>query len=103
MPHTVQVAVDGAAFHFDKLYTYLVPERLAGRVYPGSMVLVPFGRGSRARMAVVLACAGLVWVLTGIAGETAAVGMCALVLLAGSAGLYSWLRTGGVKRFRELI
>ncbi len=56
MPHTVQAAVDGAAFHFDKLYTYLVPERLAGRVFPGSMVLVPFGRGSRARMAVVLAC-----------------------------------------------
>ncbi len=56
MPHTVQVAVDGAAFHFDKLYTYLVPGRLAGRVFPGSMVLVPFGRGSRARMAVVLAC-----------------------------------------------
>ncbi len=56
MPQTVQVAVDGAAFHFDKLYTYLVPERLAGRVFPGSIVLVPFGRGSRARMAVVLAC-----------------------------------------------
>lgn len=56
MPQTVQVAVDGAAFHFDKLYTYLVPPRLEGHVYPGSMVLVPFGRGSRARMGVVLGC-----------------------------------------------
>lgn len=57
MPQTVQVAVDGAAFHFDKLYTYRVPPRLEGRIYPGSMVLVPFGRGSRPRMAVVLSCA----------------------------------------------
>lgn len=40
-----QVAVDNATIHFDKLYSYRVPETLAGRVWPGSMVLVPFGRG----------------------------------------------------------
>lgn len=54
-------------------------------------------------MITALACAGLVWALTGTIGEAAALGVCALVLLAGSAGLYGWLHTGGVKRFRELV
>lgn len=52
---TVQVAVDNATFHFDKLYTYRLPPQLEGQVFEGSMVLVPFGRGNRPRMAVVLA------------------------------------------------
>lgn len=49
-----QVAVDNATIHFDKLYSYRVPETLNGRVWAGSMVLVPFGRGDKPRMAVVL-------------------------------------------------
>lgn len=49
-----QVAVDNATIHFDKLYSYRIPEPLTGRVWPGSMVLVPFGRGDKPRMAVVL-------------------------------------------------
>lgn len=54
MAEHVQVAVNNATFHFDKLYTYRVPERLQSSVYPGTMVLVPFGRGTAARMGVVL-------------------------------------------------
>ena len=46
MPLVAQVAVSGATIHFDKLYSYLVPQSLAQRVHTGSMVLVPFGRGS---------------------------------------------------------
>lgn len=49
-----QVAVDNATIHFDKLYSYRIPDSLAGCVWPGSMVLVPFGRGDKPRMAVVL-------------------------------------------------
>lgn len=49
-----QVVVDNATIHFDKLYSYRVPDYLEGRVWPGSMVLVPFGRGDKPRMAVVL-------------------------------------------------
>lgn len=49
-----QVAVDNATIHFDKLYSYQIPERLSTVVWPGSMVLVPFGRGDKPRMAVVL-------------------------------------------------
>ena len=49
-----QAAVNDANIHFDRLYSYCVPPRLAGGLWPGSMVLVPFGRGNKPRMAVVL-------------------------------------------------
>lgn len=51
---TAKVAVDRATFQFDKLYSYTVPEELTTYVQVGSMVLVPFGNGNHARMAVVL-------------------------------------------------
>ncbi len=54
MPRAAKVAVSDATIHYDKLYTYRVPAALEGRVFAGSMVLVPFGRGNRPRMAVVL-------------------------------------------------
>ncbi len=56
MPKTVGVAVSNATFHFDKLYTYAVLPEHQDIVRLGSMVLVPFGKGSRARMGVVLVC-----------------------------------------------
>ena len=56
MPKTVGVAVSNATFHFDKLYTYAVMPDQQNAVKLGSMVLVPFGRGSRVLMGVVLAC-----------------------------------------------
>lgn len=56
MPKTVGVAVSNATFHFDKLYTYAVMPDQQNEIRLGSMVLVPFGKGSRARMGVVLAC-----------------------------------------------
>ena len=49
-----QVAVDNETIHFDKLYSYRIPDSLTACVWPGSMVLVPFGRGDKPRMAVVL-------------------------------------------------
>lgn len=48
------VAVDNAAFAFDKLYSYAVPDELAPFAQIGARVLVPFGRGAP-RMGVVLA------------------------------------------------
>ena len=56
MPKTVGAGGSNATFHFDKLYTYAVMPDQQDTVRLGSMVLVPFGRGSRARMGVVLAC-----------------------------------------------
>lgn len=49
MPATVaQIAVDQAAFHFDRLYSYRLTEE-AGGVRRGCRVLVPFGGGNRTR------------------------------------------------------
>ena len=53
MCRTADIAVDGAAYSFDKLYSYLVPEGLVAE--PGQRVRVPFGRGDRKRLGLVLA------------------------------------------------
>ena len=39
------VAVENVAYHFDILYTYLIPENLIGKVTKGARVIVPFGIG----------------------------------------------------------
>ncbi len=53
MPAGVKVAVDNAAFAFDKLYSYSVPPDLASFARVGARALVPFGKGAP-RMGVVL-------------------------------------------------
>ncbi len=53
LPHVVKVAVEQASFHFDKLYSYTVPES-CWPVYRGCRVVVPFGGGNRKRQAVVM-------------------------------------------------
>ncbi len=53
MPYCAQVAVDNAAFKFDRLYSYTVPDVLSRTVRVGSRVLVPFGAAAP-RMGVVL-------------------------------------------------
>ena len=45
LPRVVKVAVDQASFHFDKLYSYVVPDNL-GPVERGCRVTVPFGGGN---------------------------------------------------------
>ena len=50
-----QVAVEGAVYHFDKLFTYQVPQSLAEKVRPGVRVMAPFGAGNRERVAMVFA------------------------------------------------
>lgn len=51
---TVSVALDNTAYHFDKLYDYVVPEELRGGALPGVRVLVPFGKGNAKRQGVIL-------------------------------------------------
>lgn len=41
------VAVQGTSYHFDKLFTYLVPDSLRDTVQTGCRVLVPFGSGNK--------------------------------------------------------
>ncbi|MBQ2265988.1 MAG: hypothetical protein II342_01165, partial [Clostridia bacterium] len=41
---TVKVALSGATYAFDKLYSYAVPPKM--QLSRGQRVLVPFGRGN---------------------------------------------------------
>lgn len=50
----VKVAVDNAAFKFDKLYTYGVPPELESRAEVGARVAVPFGKGDKKRVGIIL-------------------------------------------------
>lgn len=45
MPWQAEVAISDATLYYDKLYTYEIPASLQGRVFVGSMVLIPFGQG----------------------------------------------------------
>ncbi len=57
-PLLVQVAVENAVYHFDKLFTYEVPPHLQEPVKPGVRVAVPFGSGNRERVGVVFSLDG---------------------------------------------
>ncbi|MBQ3928588.1 MAG: primosomal protein N' [Clostridia bacterium] len=43
---TAGVAVENTAFHFDKLYDYVIPEPMLPYARPGCRVMVSFGKGS---------------------------------------------------------
>ena len=53
-----QVAVENTVYHFDKLFTYLVPESLREKAVPGVRVTVPFGAGNRERVGMVFTLGG---------------------------------------------
>ena len=48
-----KVAVEHAAYSFDREFDYLVPDRLRTEIAAGKRVFVPFGRGDRRRMGIV--------------------------------------------------
>lgn len=43
---TAQIALDGAAFAFDRLYSYIIPPELQREATAGMRVTVPFGKGN---------------------------------------------------------
>ena len=51
---TARVAVDGALYHFDREYTYLVPQAMAPTLRPGCRVRITFGTGNLTRQGMVL-------------------------------------------------
>lgn len=53
-----RVAVENTVYHFDKLFTYLVPEGLREKVSPGVRVTVPFGAGNSERVGMVFDLSG---------------------------------------------
>ncbi len=48
-----EIALEGATFAFDKLYTYAIPPEMHGLALEGSRVLVPFGRGNTKRQGII--------------------------------------------------
>ena len=48
------VILRGAVRQTDKPFTYIIPDELSGRVYKGSFVRVPFGKGNKIYSAVVI-------------------------------------------------
>ncbi|WP_303799692.1 primosomal protein N' [Ruminococcus flavefaciens] len=54
MPLTAEIAVSGTAYSFDMLFSYAVPEKLAAKTACGCRVLVPFGKGNKRRIGVVM-------------------------------------------------
>lgn len=48
------VAVEGAAFGFDKAYDYIIPAELIPVALPGCRVTVPFGKGSKKKLGFIL-------------------------------------------------
>ncbi|MCR5207539.1 MAG: primosomal protein N', partial [Eubacterium sp.] len=52
------VAVDNTFFSFDTDYSYSVPESLSDRIFIGSAVTVPFGRGNVKRSGIVISLDG---------------------------------------------
>lgn len=52
--HLAAAAVSSASYGYDKRYKYVIPVDMEGKVKTGARVLVPFGKGNRKRVAVVV-------------------------------------------------
>lgn len=53
------IAVDQTVYHFDKPFTYYIPESLVEKAKEGCRVLIPFGNGNKKRQGMILQCAML--------------------------------------------
>ena len=54
MPLVAETAVSGTAYSFDMLFSYAVPQKLAEKIACGCRVLVPFGKGNKRRIGVIM-------------------------------------------------
>ena len=48
-----EIALEGASFAYDKLYTYAVPPELQKKALAGCRVLVPFGKGNSKKQGII--------------------------------------------------
>lgn len=54
MYRVAKIAVDKAAFHFDKLFSYIIPEEMSEKAAEGMRVVVPFGSSNRKRQGIIV-------------------------------------------------
>ena len=50
-----EIAVEKAAYSFDKAFDYVIPDSMLDKAVAGTRVLVPFGRGNRKRQGIITA------------------------------------------------
>lgn len=50
-----EIAVEKAAYSFDKAFDYVIPASMLDKAAAGTRVLVPFGRGNRKRQGIITA------------------------------------------------
>ncbi len=62
----IKAAVEKTAYHFDKLFDYMLPPDLYRTIQPGCRVLVPFGTANAHRQAVVFAAEDVYEVPAGV-------------------------------------
>ena len=55
---TAKVAIENTLFAFDMLYSYEIPEEFSEKISAGVRVVVPFGRGNKKRIGLVLELSG---------------------------------------------
>ncbi len=48
------IAVDNTVYHFDRIFSYIIPRSLWEQASPGKRVLVPFGKGNRLRQGMII-------------------------------------------------
>ncbi len=51
---TADVGISGASYGYDRRYSYIVPERFRSIAASGERVIVPFGKGGKKRIAIIL-------------------------------------------------
>ena len=54
MSLVAEIGISGATWGYDRLYSYLVPESFAQAAAPGERAAVPFGKGGKKRIGIIL-------------------------------------------------
>ena len=50
-----KVAIEGITYSMDKLYSYILPKEFENNIFVGQRVVVPFGKGNKKKVGLVLA------------------------------------------------
>ena len=56
LPNCAGVYILDVPYQADRLYSYLIPEKLRETLAPGDFVSLPFGKGNRQQTALVFEC-----------------------------------------------
>lgn len=52
--YIANTSIEGVMYHFDQLFSYIIPDELVPNIKPGMRVIVPFGNGNKSKIAFVI-------------------------------------------------